>query len=104
MTKEYTYVSPCDPQKCNHVKPTAPRREEKIASIDSAQSPGAGQGPAAATACSLPSAGHEEADAGAQVGPRHRGVRRGCPGLLDEGRSPHLEAGHSHTERQHTRC
>lgn len=38
------------------MKPTALRREEKIASIDIAQSPGAGQGPAAATACSLPSA------------------------------------------------
>lgn len=56
----------CDPQKCNHVKPTALRREEKIASIDIAQSPGAGQGPAAATACSLPSASGEEADRGAQ--------------------------------------
>lgn len=55
-----------DPQKCNHVKPMALRREEKIASIDIAQSPGAGQGPAAATACSLPSASGEEADRGAQ--------------------------------------
>ena len=98
------YVSPCDPQKCNHVKPTALRREEKIASIDVAQSPGAGQGPAAATACSLPSASRGEADGGARAGPGHRGVRRGCPGLLQEGGSPDLEAGHSHAERQHTRC
>lgn len=98
------HVSPCDPQKCNHVKPTALRREEKIASIDIAQSPGAGQGPAATTACSLPSASHGKADRGAQAGPRHRRVRRGCPGLLEEGRGPQLEAGHSHTERQHTRC
>lgn len=57
-------VSLCDPQKCNHVKPTALRREEKIASIDIAQSPGAGQGPAAATACSLPSASHGKTDRG----------------------------------------
>lgn len=60
------YVSPCDPQKCNHVKPTALRREEKIANIEITQSPGAGQGPAAATACSLPSASHGEAGRGAQ--------------------------------------
>lgn len=97
-------MPPCDPQKCNHVRPTAPRREEKIASIDIAQSPGARQGPAAAAACSLPSASRGEADAGAQAGPRHRGTRRGCPGLLEEDRRPHPEAGHSHTERQHTRC
>lgn len=96
------HVSPCDPQKCNHVKPTALRQKEKIAGIDIAQSPGAGQCPAATTTCSLPSASHREAARGARAGPRHRRVRRGCPGLLEEG-EPHLEAGHSHTERQHTR-
>lgn len=62
------------------MKPTALRREEKIASIDIAQSPRAGLGPAAATACSLPSASRGEAGGGARAGPRHRGVRRGCPG------------------------
>lgn len=58
------------------MKPTALRREEKIASIDIAQSPGAGQSPAAATACSLPSASGGEAD-GAQgwtPGTEGRGV------------------------------
>lgn len=48
------------------MKPTALRQEEKIASIDIEQSPGAGQGPAATTACSLPSASHGEADGRAQ--------------------------------------
>lgn len=98
------YVSLCDPQKCNHVKPTALRREEKIASIDIAQSWG-WAGPSShhcmQPALSLPALGRQTEP---WAGPRHRRVRRGCPGLLKEGRSPHLEAGHSHTERQHTWC
>jgi len=98
VTKEYTSVSPCDPRKCNHVKPTARRREEKTASIDTAQSPGAGRARQPPPACSLPSAGHGEADTGAQAGPRHRGVRLGCPGLLEEGRSPPRRPG-THTLR-----
>lgn len=43
-----------------------PGDQEAVSCIDIAQSPGAGQGPAAATACSLPSASGEEADRGAQ--------------------------------------
>lgn len=79
------------------MKPTALRREEKIASIDIALSPGAGQSPAAATACSLPSASGGEAD-GHRAGPRYRGARRRCPGLLEEGRGPTWRPG-THTLR-----
>lgn len=80
------------------MKPTALRQEEKIANIDIAQSPGNGQDPAAATACSQPSASHGAADGGAQTGTRHRGVRCRCPGFLEEGRSPDWRPG-THTLR-----
>lgn len=78
------------------MKPTALRREEKIASIDIAQSPGTGPGPAAATACSLPSASRGEAGGGARAGPRHRGVRRGCPGAWSGAGAPSWRPG-THT-------
>lgn len=88
----------CDPQKCNHVKPTALRREEKIASIDIAQSPGLGraQQPPLHAACPLPVV--KRRTEGHRAGPRHRGTRRRCPGLLEEGRGPPWRPG-THTLR-----
>lgn len=85
------------------MKPTALRREEKIASIDIAQSSGAGQGPAAATACSLASAGRAEADGGARGWAQAPRGEAWVSWVAGGGQEPHLEAGHSHTERQHTR-
>lgn len=103
VIERYTYVSLVTHKKCNHVKPTALRREEKIASIDIAQSPGAGRGPAAATACSLPSASGGKADRGTGLDPGTEGQGVGVVGCWKRAGAP-LEAGHSHTERQHTRC
>lgn len=92
------YVSLCDPQKCNHVKPTALRREEKKASIDIAQSwswarPSSHH--CMQPALSLPALGRQTEP---RAGPRHRRVRRGCPGLLEEGGSPVGKLG-THTLR-----
>lgn len=72
------------------MKPTALRQEEKTASIEIAQSPGSGRGPAATAARSLPSAsrvGSRRRRTGQGPGTEEQGGGRDS-GLLEEGRCP----------------
>lgn len=78
------------------MKPTALRQEEKIASIEIARSPGAAQGPAAAIACSLPTASHGEAGRGARGWAQAPKGEAWVSWVAEEGRSLHLEAALTH--------